>query len=68
MCTELLPPGGYTIAVKYIISYHVHGKFYCVTDPHISAAHVDLPENRMKTDVKVKHTLISSPAVTENLE
>jgi len=24
MCTVLLPPGGYTIAVyKYIISYHV---------------------------------------------
>jgi len=24
MCTELLPPGGYTIAVKYIVSYHQH--------------------------------------------
>jgi len=23
MCTELLPPGGYQIAVKYIISYHM---------------------------------------------
>ena len=23
MCTELLPPGGYPIAVKYIISYHI---------------------------------------------
>jgi len=23
MCTEQLPPGGYPIAVKYIISYHV---------------------------------------------
>jgi hypothetical protein len=22
MCTVLLPPGGYPIAVKYIISYH----------------------------------------------
>ena len=22
MCTELLPPGGYPVAVKYIISYH----------------------------------------------
>jgi hypothetical protein len=22
MCTELLPPGGYPIAVKYIVSYH----------------------------------------------
>jgi len=22
MCIELLPPGGYPIAVKYIISYH----------------------------------------------
>jgi len=25
MCTELLPPGGYPIIVKYIISYHVSG-------------------------------------------
>jgi hypothetical protein len=23
MCTDLLPPGGYPIAVKYIISYHI---------------------------------------------
>jgi len=23
MCTKLLPPGGYPIAVKYIISYHM---------------------------------------------
>jgi len=23
MCTALLPPGGYTIAVKYTISYHI---------------------------------------------
>jgi len=23
MCTVLLPPGGYQIAVKYIISYHI---------------------------------------------
>jgi hypothetical protein len=23
MCTELLPPGGYQIAVKYIISCHI---------------------------------------------
>jgi hypothetical protein len=23
MCTEQLPPGGYAIAVKYIISYHI---------------------------------------------
>ena len=23
MCTELLPPGGYPIAVKYIISYPI---------------------------------------------
>jgi hypothetical protein len=27
----------------------VHGKFYCVIDLYISAAHVDLSENRMKT-------------------
>jgi hypothetical protein len=24
MCTELSPPGGYPIAVKYIISYQLH--------------------------------------------
>jgi len=24
MCTEQLPPGGYPIAVKYIISYHYY--------------------------------------------
>jgi hypothetical protein len=24
MCTELLPPGCYPIAVKYIISYHTY--------------------------------------------
>jgi len=24
MCTELLPPGGYPVAVKYIISYQSH--------------------------------------------
>jgi len=23
MCTELLPPGGYPIAIKYIISYQL---------------------------------------------
>jgi len=23
MCTEQLPPGGYPIVVKYIISYHI---------------------------------------------
>jgi len=23
MCTKLLPPGGYPVAVKYIISYHI---------------------------------------------
>jgi len=23
MCTVLLPPGGYPVAVKYIISYHI---------------------------------------------
>jgi hypothetical protein len=27
MCTELLPPVGYPIAVKYIISYQKHLKF-----------------------------------------
>ena len=37
MCTELLPPGGYPIAVKYIILYHVstscHGKIYAILSP-----------------------------------
>jgi hypothetical protein len=28
MCTELLPPGGYPIAVKYIISYQIKCTFY----------------------------------------
>jgi len=28
MCTELLPPGGYPIAVnKYIVSYHIYQSF-----------------------------------------
>jgi len=27
MCTELLPPGGYPIAVKYIILYHIISNF-----------------------------------------
>jgi len=27
MCTELLPPGGYPIAVKYIISYYIKSSF-----------------------------------------
>jgi len=31
MCTELLPPGGYTIAVEYIISYHIKGKIRPIT-------------------------------------
>jgi hypothetical protein len=28
MCTEQLPPGGYPIAVKYIILYHKYGQAY----------------------------------------
>jgi len=29
MCTELLPPGGYPIAVnKYIISYHTYSVYH----------------------------------------
>jgi hypothetical protein len=39
MCTELLPPGGYPIAVKYIIyliiSYHKQKTLYCTNqDTH----------------------------------
>jgi hypothetical protein len=29
MCTEQLPPGGYLIAVKYIISYHISYHIIC---------------------------------------
>ena len=37
MCTEQLPPGGYTIAVKYI-SYHINATSCrsCITFPHAS--------------------------------
>jgi len=30
MCTELLPPGGYPIAVTYIISYHTLSYHNCI--------------------------------------
>jgi len=30
MCTELLPPGGYPISVKYIISYHITSYLKCL--------------------------------------
>jgi hypothetical protein len=33
MCTVLLPPGGYPIAVKYIISYHIIYHLQIVTVP-----------------------------------
>jgi len=33
MCTVLLPPGGYTIAVKYIISYQVF--VHCFVRPFV---------------------------------
>jgi len=29
MCTVLLPPVVYPIAVKYIISYHIINRHYC---------------------------------------
>jgi phosphatidylglycerophosphate synthase len=32
VCTELLPPGGYPIAVKYIISYHIIYYILIATD------------------------------------
>jgi hypothetical protein len=34
MCTELLPPGGYPIAVKHTISYHIIS--YIVSYPIVS--------------------------------
>jgi hypothetical protein len=30
MCTELLPPGGYPIAVKYIISLLIKSQFVAI--------------------------------------
>jgi hypothetical protein len=35
MCTELLPPGGYPIAVKYIILYHISYHIYHIISYHI---------------------------------
>jgi len=37
MCTVLLPPGGYPIAVKYIISYHIS---YHIISYHIISYHI----------------------------
>jgi len=34
MCTVLLPPGGYPIAVKYIISYHITISYYHIIIYH----------------------------------
>ena len=39
MCTELLPPGGYPIAVKYIISYRIisyHISYHMISPKIIS--------------------------------
>jgi len=36
MCTELLPPGGYPIAVKYIISYHLKFILFWNNTLHVS--------------------------------
>jgi len=30
MCTVLLPPGGYPIAVKYSMSYHITKLYECI--------------------------------------
>jgi hypothetical protein len=35
MCSELLPPGGYPVAVKYIIVYHNH-----IVSYHIKCGHL----------------------------
>jgi len=37
MCTEQLPPGGYPIAVKYIISYHIS---HYIISYHIISYHI----------------------------
>jgi hypothetical protein len=36
MCTEQLPPGGYPIAVKYIISYPATDLKYIVITSHFT--------------------------------
>jgi len=43
MCTVLLPPGGYPIAVRYIISYHIisyHIISYHIISYHIISYHI----------------------------
>jgi hypothetical protein len=45
MCTEQLPPGGYPIAVKYIIPYHIKTeKKNCRNSPKGSAVPLFLNE------------------------
>jgi hypothetical protein len=40
MCTELLPPGGYPIAVKYIVSYHIISeRVYCLCLKNLKINH-----------------------------
>jgi hypothetical protein len=45
MCTEQLPSGGYTIAVKYIISYHI---IYIIT--YFYRSHLQGPTSEDGTD------------------
>jgi len=42
MCSELLPPGGYPIAAKYITSYHniYHTVSYHIMSCHIISNHI----------------------------
>ena len=39
MCTVLLPTGGYPIAVKYIISYHIIPYQYALTSIQLTNRH-----------------------------
>jgi hypothetical protein len=71
MCTVLLPPGGYPIAVKYIISYiqrdaSLHSLFYLETALHVSGgtgAHTTV-----STASGNRYTVLLSAAIVEELE
>jgi hypothetical protein len=49
MCTELLPPGGSPIAVKYIIPYHLYITHLNNFEDSIFMSNNKLKYKRMKT-------------------
>jgi hypothetical protein len=52
MCTVLLPPGDYPIAVKYIISYHIisyHIISYIISSE--IALSLDVPQKEIATEL-----------------